>query len=38
VIDAPDFAGPAVAAITLPQRVPVGFHGNWVSDQSVAPD
>jgi carotenoid cleavage dioxygenase len=38
VIDATDFAGPAVAAITLPQRVPVGFHGNWVSDQSVAPD
>lgn len=38
VIDAADFSGPAVACITLPQRVPTGFHGNWVSDSSVPPD
>jgi carotenoid cleavage dioxygenase len=32
VIDATDFAGPAVATIRLPQRVPFGFHGSWVRD------
>ena len=26
-----------VAKVKLPQRVPFGFHGNWVSDASVAP-
>ncbi|MDG2114035.1 MAG: carotenoid oxygenase family protein [Actinomycetota bacterium] len=31
VLDARDVAGPAVAVISLPQRVPFGFHGNWVS-------
>ena len=35
--DARDVAAPAVAVISLPQRVPFGFHGNWVSDASVAP-
>lgn len=38
IIDAQDFAGPAVATVTLPRRVPFGFHGNWVSDRSVAPE
>ncbi len=38
VIDASDFASDPVATITLPQRVPAGFHGNWVSDASVPPD
>jgi carotenoid cleavage dioxygenase-like enzyme len=30
IIDASDFAGPPVARIALPQRVPYGFHGNWI--------
>jgi carotenoid cleavage dioxygenase len=37
VLDAQDISGPEVARIELPQRVPFGFHGNWVSDSSVAP-
>jgi carotenoid cleavage dioxygenase len=31
IIDASDFAGKPVARIKLPQRVPYGFHGNWIS-------
>ena len=31
IIDASDFAGPPVARIKLPHRVPYGFHGNWIS-------
>lgn len=31
IIDASDFAGPPVARIKLPQRVPYGFHGNWIA-------
>jgi carotenoid cleavage dioxygenase len=30
LLDAQDFGAPPVASIRLPQRVPVGFHGNWV--------
>jgi carotenoid cleavage dioxygenase len=30
IIDAQDFTAPPVAKIQLPQRVPFGFHGNWV--------
>ena len=37
ILDAQDITGPEVARIELPQRVPFGFHGNWVSDTSVAP-
>ena len=37
VLDAADISGPEVARIELPQRVPYGFHGNWVSDSSVPP-
>jgi carotenoid cleavage dioxygenase-like enzyme len=37
VLDAEDITAPAVAQISLPQRVPFGFHGNWVADASVAP-
>ena len=31
IIDASDFAGKPVARIKLPDRVPYGFHGNWIS-------
>lgn len=31
IIDASDFAGTPVARIKLPQRVPYGFHGNWIA-------
>lgn len=37
VLDAQDFGRGEVARVGLPQRVPYGFHGNWVSDASVAP-
>jgi carotenoid cleavage dioxygenase len=37
VIDAQDFGRGYVAQVPLPQRVPFGFHGNWVSDHSVPP-
>jgi carotenoid cleavage dioxygenase len=37
VMDAQDLDRGYVAQVHLPQRVPFGFHGNWVSDRSVAP-
>jgi carotenoid cleavage dioxygenase len=37
ILDARDLARPAVARILLPQRVPYGFHGNWIPDTTVAP-
>jgi carotenoid cleavage dioxygenase len=37
VIDAQDLAAGPVARVLLPQRVPYGFHGNWVSDRSTPP-
>jgi carotenoid cleavage dioxygenase-like enzyme len=33
IIDASDFSAAPVARIQLPQRVPHGFHGNWISGQ-----
>ncbi|MFI1969880.1 9-cis-epoxycarotenoid dioxygenase [Streptomyces cinnamoneus] len=32
ILDAEDLAAPPVASIHLPQRVPYGFHGNWLPD------
>jgi carotenoid cleavage dioxygenase len=32
VLDASRFAGPPVARVPLPARVPFGFHGNWIAD------
>lgn len=37
VMDAADFARGYVARVKLPQRIPFGFHGNWVDDASVPP-
>ena len=33
ILNAEDMTGEAEAVIELPQRVPAGFHGNWVPDQ-----
>ncbi len=33
ILDATDITGDRVATIELPQRVPHGFHGNWVADR-----
>jgi carotenoid cleavage dioxygenase len=32
IVDASDFTGEPVARVQLPQRVPHGFHGNWITD------
>jgi 8'-apo-carotenoid 13,14-cleaving dioxygenase len=37
VMDAADLERGYVARVALPQRVPFGFHGNWVSDRAVPP-
>ena len=33
ILNAADPTGEPQAVVELPQRVPVGFHGNWVPDQ-----
>ncbi len=32
ILDAQNFARAPIAEVALPQRVPFGFHGNWVGD------
>ncbi|WP_437724783.1 carotenoid oxygenase family protein [Sorangium sp. So ce861] len=32
VLDAADFAAPALATVALPRRVPFGIHGSWFPD------
>jgi carotenoid cleavage dioxygenase-like enzyme len=32
IVDASNFTGEPVARVRLPQRVPHGFHGNWIAD------
>ena len=32
ILDAADIAAEPVARVKLPQRVPHGFHGNWIAD------
>lgn len=35
VLDAGDVGGKPVATITLPRRVPAGFHGSWITDDEL---
>ena len=32
ILNADDFSGEPQAVITIPQRIPPGFHGNWIPD------
>ncbi len=32
ILDTAEFTGKPVATISLPQRVPFGFHGSWIPD------
>jgi carotenoid cleavage dioxygenase len=35
VLDASRFEAAPVARVALPQRVPYGFHGSWISDEAL---
>lgn len=35
VLNAQDLSGEPVARVLIPQRVPYGFHGTWVSQQQL---
>ena len=32
ILSAQDFGAEPVARVHLPSRIPLGFHGNWISD------
>jgi carotenoid cleavage dioxygenase len=34
ILDAQNITSEPLAAVPLPQRVPMGFHGNWIPDPS----
>lgn len=36
ILDAQDFSGAPSAVVTIPHRIPPGFHGNWVPQASAA--
>jgi len=36
VVNAQDVTAPPIARMLIPQRVPYGFHGSWVSGQQMA--
>ena len=36
ILSARDFAGPPLAVVELPVRVPFGFHGDWIPDGAIA--
>jgi carotenoid cleavage dioxygenase-like enzyme len=35
VLDATDVGGKPVASVTLPRRIPSGFHGSWIPDEDL---
>ncbi len=35
ILDARDITAAPVASVALPQRVPFGFHGNWIDDAEL---
>ena len=35
ILDARDFTGEAVATVTIPHQIPMGFHGNWLPAPSA---
>lgn len=34
ILDAGQFSNAPIATVHLPQRVPFGFHGNWIADRA----
>lgn len=36
VVDAQDLSGETIARVILPQRVPYGFHGAWVTESQLS--